>query len=588
MGRNRALILSCAALAVALVAGLYIGTVQRKRQTPPAVATTEAVRSLPGHGGELVAAIPTDPAGFNRYAGVQRIDNIVELLALLLQDKLVRVNRMTGVLEPRLAESWTRSDDALTYTLKLRQGVKFSDGAPFSSADVTFAFEAIRDPASASPLAEAMTVRGKPIVVTATDPATIVITFPEPFGPGLRILDNLPILPRHKLEAALRAGTLKDAWTLATPASDIVGAGPFRLTTYEPGIRFLLERNPYFWRKDANGAQLPYLDRLTLTIVRDQNTEALRMEQGQIDVGAREIRPEDYGSFRQLQAQGRVVLADAGISLDPNMLWFNLAPNAYAGDPRKQWLQSEDFRKAISSAVDRQVLVDTVFLGEGVPIFGPVTPGARDWYTDDVPRYPYDPARTRSLLRESLGFTDNDKDGMLEDRTGQPVRFSILTQQGETIRMRSSSVIQEQLRRAGIAVDIVALDPPAIFERFGRGQYDAIYYGVEATSTDPANNQDFWLSSGGFHVWNPGQKTPATPWEKHLDDLAHQQAAATDPATRRRLYMEMQQVFGEHVPILYFAAPKLIVALSPKVTNAQPVPVRPLVLWNAETLGVNR
>jgi peptide/nickel transport system substrate-binding protein len=519
---------------------------------------------------------------------VQRIDNVVELLALLLQDKLVRVNRLTGDLEPRLAESWTRSDDALTYTLKLRQGVKFSDGAPFSSADVTFAFEAIRDPASGSPLAQAMTVRGEPIVVTAPDADTVVIKFPEPFGPGLRILDNLPIQPRHKLEAALRAGTLKDAWTLAAPASDIVGAGPFRLAQYQPGVRFTLERNPYFWRKDASGAQLPYLDRLTLTIVRDQNSEALRMEQGQIDIGWREIRPEDYASFRRLRDQGRVALADAGVSLDPNMLWFNLAPAASAGDPRKPWLQSEDFRKAISSAVDRQAMVDTVFLGEAVPIFGPVTPGAKEWYTDDVPRYPYDPGRARALLRENLGFTDNDKDGMLEDRTGKPVRFSVITQQGDTIRMRSSSVIQEQLRRAGITVDIVALDAPAIYERFGRGQYDAIYYGVEATSTDPANNQDFWLSSGGFHLWNPGQKTPATEWETRLDDLTHQQAAATDPAERRRLYVEMQQIFGEHVPIVYFAAPKMIVALSPKVANAQPVPIRPLVLWNAETLGVNK
>lgn len=553
--------------------------------SPTAEPTT---RTAPARGGELVAAIRTDPGGFNRYAGVQRIDNLVELLALLLQDKLVRVNRVTGELEPRLAESWTRSDDALTYTLKLRQGVKFSDGVPFTSADVTFAFAAIRDPGSGSPLAEAMTVRGKPITVTAPDAATVVIKFPEPFGPGLKILDNLPIQPRHKLEAALRAGRLKDAWTLATPAADIVGAGPFRLAEYQPGMRFVLERNPHFWKKDKDGAQLPYLDRLTLSIVRDQNTEALRMEQGQIDIGSREIRPEDIANFRRLQDQGRVVLAEAGISLDPNMLWFNLAPNAYIGDPRKPWLQSEDFRKAISSAVNRQVLVDTVFLGEGVPIFGPVTPGAKEWYTDDVPRYPYDPARARELLMGTLGFTDNDKDGMLEDRTGKPVRFSIITQQGDTVRMRSASVIQEQLRRAGIAVDIVPLDPAAIFERFGRGQYDAIYYGVEATSTDPANNQDFWLSSGGFHVWNPAQKTPSTDWEKRLDDLTHQQAATTNPGERRRLYVEMQQIFGEHVPILYFAAPKMIVALSPKVANAQPVPIRPLVLWNAEALGVNR
>ncbi|MGE5814597.1 MAG: ABC transporter substrate-binding protein, partial [Acidobacteriota bacterium] len=267
------------------------------------------------------------------------------------------------------------------------------------------------------------------------------------------------------------------------------------------------------------------------------------------------------------------------------MLWFNLAPQAFRGDPRKPWLQSEDFRKAISHATDRQAVVDQVYSGLAVPIYGPVTPGNKEWYVEDTTRYEYDPARARTLLVEGLGFVDNDKDGMLEDRAGRDVRVSILTQQQDTIRVRTASVIQAQLKRAGIAVDIVSLDPGSLVQRFVAGNYDAIYFGVEASSTDPANNLDFWLSSGSFHVWNPGQKTPATDWEGRIDQLMQRQIATADQDERKRLFGEVQQIFAEHIPILYFAAPRLLVAMSPRVVNEHPAPLKPLVLWSADTLA---
>ena len=122
------------------------------------------------------------------------------------------------------------------------------------------------------------------------------------------------------------------------------------------------------------GHALPYLDHMKLAIVRDANTELLRIQNGQVDIGAREIRAEDYAALRRDELQGRVQLADAGVAADTNMLWFNLSSRAYANDSRKVWLQSLELRKAISHAVDRQAIVDQVFLGAAVPVFGPVTP----------------------------------------------------------------------------------------------------------------------------------------------------------------------------------------------------------------------
>jgi peptide/nickel transport system substrate-binding protein len=536
-------------------------------------------------GGELGVAINSDPQSFNPYAG--RSDSTRELLSQLVHARLVRVDRRTGAAEPWLAETWEHSSDFLTWTLKLRRDVRFSDGVAFSSRDVLFAFEAIRDKGTASAIKEALEIGGRPIEVTAPDAGTVVLRFPTAFGPGLSLLDNLPILPAHILEPALRAGTLKDAWSVSTDPSQLPGLGPFRIDSYTPGERVTLSRNPYYWRQDARGTRLPYLDRLRLELVRDQETEILRLSAGQLDLLSKEIRAEDYARVKALAERGTLQFVDAGVGLDTNMLWFNLAPAAYAGDLRKPWLQSEDFRSALSAAVDRQALVDSVLLGAGVPICGPVSPGNLRWFAA-VPCPPYDPDSARRTLRDRLGLADTNGDGLLEDRSGRPVRFSILTQQGDTVRLRSVGVIQEHLRLIGVTVDIVALDPSALIARFGEGQYDAIYFGAEASSYDPAHNLDFWRSSGDFHLWNPGQRQPGTAWEAQIDALMTRQVASVDLAERRELFARVQRTFVEHMPVLYFAAARVTVAMSSRVRNAQPMPLKPTVLWNADSLAVSQ
>jgi peptide/nickel transport system substrate-binding protein len=147
-----------------------------------------------------------------------------------------------------------------------------------------------------------------------------------------------------------------------------------------------------------------------------------------------------------------------------------------------------------------------VYLGAGVPVFGVVSPGNRQWYAPPSSDG-FDPARARLLL-SGLGLVDRNGDGVLEDRSGAAARFSVISLQSDSIRMKTVAVMQSQLRRLGILVDSVGLDAGAIVQRWASGEYDAIYFGVEATSYDPDNNLDFWLSSGSFHVWNPGQSSP--------------------------------------------------------------------------------
>lgn len=529
-----------------------------------------------------MASLRTEPQSFNWYT---RHDASTYLVTGLTQATLVRVNRVTQDVEPWLAEGWTRSADGLRYTVKLLPDVTFADGHPFTADDVVFSFEAAYAEKSGSVLGDSLQAAGRKLTVEAADPLTVVIRFPVPFGPGLRILDNLPVLPKHKLEQALKGGTFASAWSLNTPLGEITGLGPFVLTDYLPGQRMVFARNARYFRKAADGSALPYLDLVVVEIVSDQNAEILRLESGQSDMSASEIRPEDYGLVKRAADAGRVQLFDLGVGLDADGLWFNLKPGAFANDPRASWLQRDELRQAISLAVDRSAFADTVFLGAAVPVYGPVTPANRKWYSPDLPRTPHDPARAKALLA-SIGLTDRNGDGALDDTQGRPARFTLVTQKGQTAYERGAAVIRDELKKIGLRVDVVEMEGNALTQRFGTGSYEAAYFRLLTSDTDPSSNADFWLSSGGFHVWNFAQKTAVTSWEREIDELMARQIAASDEAERKRLFDRVQKIFAEHVPIVHFVAPRIYAAASARALNLTPALQRPQFLWSADTIAV--
>jgi peptide/nickel transport system substrate-binding protein len=565
---------------VVTIAATVLLTGCRSEQPSPASGTTSAgADARPSRGGELVASIRTEPATYNRFVDHSTAG---EALALLTQAPLVYINRATDTLEPWLAEGWTESADHLAYTIRLRPGVAFSDGTPLTSADVLFTFRALYDPKVESPLAVDTLVNGKPLQVSAPNLSTVEVRLPSPFAPGLRLIDGIRILPRHKLERALTEGTFNDAWSVKTPLTEIVSLGPFVLTEHVSGQRMVFTRNPYYWRKDAAGVALPYLDKLTV-VVASQAAEALKLQSGETDLMTNgDIRPEDYAAFKRAADEGRLRLIDNGVGLDPNLLWFNLT-RAKSADPKSRWFNNKAFRQAISCAVDRQAIVNTVYLGEAIPIYGPVTPANRTWFADMRPACEHDLAKARTLFA-TAGLTDRNGDGTLDDATGKPVRFSMLTQ-ADHIRARVAAVIQEQLRQIGVGVDIVPLDAGALFKRYTEGQYDSIYFGIQASATDPALNPGFWRSTGEWHFWNPNQKAPATDWERHMEDLLTRNATSPDQAERVRLFTDVQKIFVDEMPAIYFVTPKVTLAVSSRVRNPRPAPLLPQLLWSADTLA---
>lgn len=576
MNRHSRLLLS-----ILLVAAIALPFWLSSRSRGPADRPAVADPVVPTRGGTLIASTRSDPRSFNRLVSSQIG---TELFAILTQGRLVRINKATQEVEPWLAESWTSSADGRIVTLTLRDGITWSDGTPFSSADVVFTFQALYDPRTASPLASALTIAGQPLDVRAPDSRTVVVTMAAPFGPGVRVLDLVPIMPRHKLEAALTAGTFAKAWAPGTPPADLTSIGPFVLTEYQPSARLVFGRNPHYWRRDARGVQLPYVDRLTIEIVPDQDAELVRLQSGQIDFTQQPLRAADIETLRPLVAKGLVEITELGVSLEADGLLFNLRPAAGAA-PRAAWLSRTEFRQAVSHAVDREAFANTVFLGAAVPVHGPVTPGNTRWFWPSVPRYEYSPEKAAALLA-SIGLAQRDQDPWLEDGAGADARFTLLTFRGNTTLERGAAVIRDDLSRVGVAVDIVPLETNAVQQRVLGGDFESALIQVIASDPDPAMSKDFWLSSGSAHFWNPGQVTPATPWERQIDELMARQSASTDHEERRRLFNEVQRLFAENLPILYFAAPRTFVGTSGRVLNVQAAPTRPPIMWSADAIAV--
>jgi peptide/nickel transport system substrate-binding protein len=533
-------------------------------------------------GGTLISSARSEPRTFNR---VLDQSFAVELFTTLTSSKLIRMNRATRAIEPALAERWTSSPDNRTFTLTLRDGVAWSDGTPFTSDDVLFTFEAVYHPKVASVLASGLQVNGQPLKVSAPDARTVVVTLPGAFGPGIAILDNLPVQPKHKLQAALAAGTFAQALNVATPPADLAFLGPFVLKSYEPGQRMVFDRNPRYWKKDSAGIQLPYLDQVVLEVVPDQNAELLRLQSGQIDMLQQQVRPEDVATLRPLVDQGRVRVIELGVGVDPDVMFFNLRGPYWDKDPRREWITRKEFRKAISHAVDREAYANTVYLGAGVPIWGPITPGNTEWFSPNVPRYGFSIERARELLAD-LGLTNRDADEWLEDQHNTEARFTLLAYKGNSSVERGAAVLRDALRPAGIAVDVVMLEQGAVIQRMLKGQFDAILFFITGTNLDPSINLDFWLSSGSAHIWNIGQPKPATDWEKEIDDLMRQVTATVEPRERKRLFDQVQNIFAENLPALYFVAPRLHMGVSSRVGGLEPAILRPQLLWNVDRITV--
>jgi len=570
---------------VALVVLLGHSTLASAQQK----GTKEELLMLPGEvgrsGGRLVVSLRGEPKTLNPLIAA---DSRSREVIGVMQADLVHINRATQLTEPALAKSWKISPDGLTYTLVLRQGLKFSDGQSLDADDVLFTFRVYLDENVHAPQRDLLIVGGKPIAVRKLDGHTVVFQLAKTYGVGERLFDGLAILPRHLLEKPYREGKLGQIGTLATAADQWAGLGPFRLKEYIAGQRLVLERNPYYWKSDAKGNRLPYMDELVFLFVPNADAQVLKFQSGETDTIS-QLGAENF-SVLSKQQRGYTML-DAGPGLEYNFLFFNLNDAGEKTSPetqRKQkWFREVKFRQAVSAAVDREAIVRLVYQGRGSAIWGLVAPGNRRWGNEKLAHPARSLERARALLKEAGFSWSNGPNGesTLLDSDGKTVEFSILTSSSNADRAKMAALVQDDLKQLGMRVQVVPLEFRSLLDRVTQTkEYDACVMGIASFDADPNSDINVWLSSGGTHLWNPSQAHPATPWEAEIDRLIEEQMSARTFEQRKKLYDRAQEVLAENQPMIFLASPNILAGAKNSVGNFHPAVLEPYVLWNVERL----
>jgi peptide/nickel transport system substrate-binding protein len=560
-----------------LIVGIWTGC-QRTNNPDSARPATQTQR--------LVISKSAGPRTFNRLLAE---DEQTNSLTDCLMGRLIRINRQTQQPEAELATAWQTAPDGKALTCELRRDVFFSDGQPFTAADVLFTFQVLNDPAINAPAADSFDFGGQRIGVEQLDSHRVRFSFPAPYAAAERLFDGVPLLPKHVLEPAYRAGKFAEAWTLNTPPEQIIGLGPFKLKEYVAGQRVVLTRNERYWKKDAAGQPLPYLDELVFALDPDRNTQVLKFQQGETDLLS-PVNADDLASLAPLETQGQIKIHDLGPSLIRELFWFNLNEGKHPGtgkplvDPVKlSWFKDVRFRQAISHAIDRAALAQLVFAGKATPQSNFLSPGDKLWYNAAVRQYPYDLAQAKRLLAEA-GF-QVQADQTLRDAQDHPVTFTLLTNAGNVLRQKMSAMLQADLARLGIKINLATLESRALLSTIHDSlNYEACLLAIVSGDADPNTHVNVLASRGLTHWWNPQQAKPATAWEARLDELMKAQAVTPEVAARKRLFDEAQQIMAEQQPFLFLVARHLIVAAKADVGNLKPALLPDFVLWNCEEL----
>ncbi|MBX3025100.1 ABC transporter substrate-binding protein [bacterium] len=530
---------------------------------PPAATTAAAA-----HPQHLVTATIADPQTFNPIVAS---DAASRAAIADVFDTLVRFDPRSGEIEPALAERWSLDEGGRALTMWLRGDVRWHDGEPLTARDVIFTFDAIRNPAVPNPLDAALTVGGKRIEARALDDHRVRFSVERPFAPLLSAL-AVPIVPEHVLGPALRDGSFAQQWRTHDTARTVVGSGPYRLERYEPGRLIHLVRNDAYWRRDEQGAPLPYLAEQTIRLVTDQATATRTFLAGEIDLhtpAADEVRA-------LLAAQGAGQFAVHELGVDPGMLFvaFNRNPAHYrqngAVDPRLTWFTDPLFLRALAHAVNKRAMIDEALDGFGMPAVSFISPANPRYANPDLVDYAYDLARASALLDEG-GYIDRDGDGVREDRAGHPIELTLTTNTGNRVREQIAAILRRDWHdglRLDVHVETHELDD--VLERLrATFDWDAMLMGFTG-SPEPNDAASLLRSSGALHVWFPNQPQPATDWEAEIDRLVDAGARSLDPEQRRQAYWRIQEILVERLPIIQTVRPLRYSASTNALENYEP------------------
>lgn len=485
-------------------------------------------------GGTLISAMPSDPSSM---IGMVAGESASLAIGSYLFNSLLKYDQNLD-LSGELAESWQVADDKKTITFKLKPDLQWADGKPLTSADILFTWQLITDENTHSPYASDYQLVTK---AEAPDARTFIVHYSQPFAPALESWASLQVLPKHKL-----AG--QDIRTTSF-AQKPLGSHYYQLKEWRHGEYIKLEKNPKSVLGPAN------IDHLIERIIPDPAAQFLELMADNID--SMSMDPITYAriipSRPALQARLNQ-FKELGNSY--TYLGFNL---------KRKPFDDVRVRKAINYAIDKQEIIDGVYLGLGITIASPYKPGTR-WSNPDLIPYTFDPAKAKQLLAEA-GFEDTNGDGVV-DRDGKKLSFEILTNLGNKQREKTAVIIQRRLKEVGIETHIRTLEWASLLTNFIKpGDFDAVVMGW-GLGLDP-DQYNIWHSSqqkpGQFNFI--GYNNPA------VDKLLEQGRLEFDPEKRMQIYHEFAKVLYEDSPLVYLSAGYGLTAIHKRVQGIMnPVP----------------
>jgi len=558
---------------------------------------------------QLVLHTISDPKTFN-YALKSEFPNIFPFTF----EGLTFANEFTGKIEPALAESWESFDNNQRYIFTLREGLKWSDGAPLTADDVVFTYEEIVfNPEIATDQKDVLKIgtSGAFPKIRKLDERRVEFTLPEPFAPFLRITsgpqDGIVILPKHILRESVITKdangnpTFASTWGTDANPQEIVVNGAYRIASYVPSQRIVLERNPYYWRKDAQGNPQPYIQRIVWQIVESQETALLQFRSGGLDLteGWGSMPVEYFGLLKREEKRGNFKLHTAEARPGTLFLSFNLNKGQRKGRPlvdpiKSRWFNSVEFRQAIAYALDRQSMINNTLRGLGELQNSPISVQSPYYISqqEGLKVYDYNLDRSKQLLTQA-GFKFNDR-GQLLDADGNRVRFTLFTNAENKTRVALGAQIKQDLSKIGIQVDFNPIAFNTLVDKLSNTlDWESYLLGFTG-GVEPHDGANVWSPDGGLHTFNqkPQQGQPPLEgrevydWEAQIGRLYIEGARTVDEAKRKAIYAETQRITQDYLPMIYLVNSLSMSAVRDRIQNVKYNALGGVV-WNIYELKVS-
>ncbi len=548
---------------------------------------------------QLVSAILSDPKTFN-----PALNNSSPSIFGYVGEGLITENGK-GEIQPALAEAWVVSPDSKSIIFTLKKNLKWSDGVPLTVDDVAFTFNEVyfneEIPTDTRDVLKIGKDRQLP-TVKKIDDNRIEFTTPEPFAPFLRTLE-ISILPAHKLRPTIAKKDSKgkplflSTWGINTKPSDLVSNGAFVLDSYTSGERLVFKKNPYYWRKDAQGKSQPYIDRIVWQIVESTDTSLVQFRSGGLDSYG--VSPDFFSLLKKEEKKGGYKIYNGGPATGTTFMSFNLNQGERDGKPlvdpiKSRWFNNVKFRQAIAYGINRQRMINNIYRGLGAPQDSPISVPSPYFFSrqQGLLGYDYNPQKAKELFT-AAGFKYNGENKLVDDRDN-PVRFTLLTNSGNKIREALGTQIKQDLALIGIEVDFTPIAFSLLIDRIDNSlQWDSLLIGFTG-GIEPNDGANFWSVDGGSHLFNikPQKGKPqinnrqVADWEKKIDNLYIQAAQELNEAKRRQIYIESQKITQENLPCIYLVNALSLSAIKNRVKGIDYSPING-DFWNLHELTIS-